>query len=1063
VIKSPFRDRAFCVVGSLFAGFFLLLLRPMSAKADQSGSGVLTGTVVDIGEKKVVGDVLVIATSPAQQGTQAVMTDAGGVYRISALPSGVYTLTFEKDGFASAVRDNINLRADATLRVNVILQPRDYRGEQVQVTVKAPTVDVGSSSTGSNITADFTRRIPVSPPSVKGGASRSFEAVAEVTPGAKSDTYGLSVAGASSLENGYQVDGLSVSNPGFGTIGTGLSMEFLKEVNVISGGYLPEYGRTTGGVLNAITKTGSNEFHGSVFSFYTPGGLQAAGTPVRGSVGSVSSTTPLAYIGDLGLDIGGPIAKDRVWFYFGLDVSTTNYHANRSFYRQVLLNNNEPNGAFQLGADGNPVRELIPGADESYDATSRTFQGIVKLTWAINSDNRLTLSAFGAPSSSGGAGKFAIDPLQDIPETLVNTTSPFNGTYSSIAHQLNSRPYDASLKWTTQLENRVMIDTQVGWHHQEVDVLPSDGSLPGSGEGLSAVPSVAWTRSPNYHPITDFEKSPALMAACGTEGRLCPVTGYTSGGPATNTGLLEQQTFNRYSLGSTLTFLFRGWGHHVAKVGFNLELATFKHVAAHSGGAALLERSDGSRFDDLEGFGVLVSPDNPAFLEPRHISSKSTTEGGFIQDSWSVLDRVTVNIGLRYDAQQLFGNSGKLGLSLPNQWSPRLGVIYDPTQEGRAKIFGNYARYYQNLGVHLADASLSGTPNIVSTHPGSCNVQDPNVHYCQNDQGRVVGDANRGSAANTAWSASQRWGAIGGTAKAIDPDIKPTSSDEIVLGGEYELLRDARVGLSYTRRWLNYFIEDMSDDGLQTYFLSNPGYGMAKGFPKAERNYDALTLYMMKAFSDKWLASTSYTLSSLRGNIGGLFRAQNGELDPNHNADFDSKNYTINANGPLPGDHTHDFKLFGARDWMISQVQRVSTGAAVRARSGEPINYWANDSQYGSQINLLLPRGSGGRLPWNYGLDMNLGYQIALEKGRSLMLTVDVFNVLNFQAATQVDESYTTGNFQAARTGGALSEAFSQGEGHRALMDSDLNKNFNKNPTRYQPPRTFRFGLRGSF
>ena len=1049
-------------LGLAIAVLLALLGRAHPTRADQSGTAVLTGTVVDIKEKKALGDVLVVATSPAQQGPQAVMTDAAGFYRIPNLPSGVYTLSYEKEGFAPYAHDGITLRADATIRINAIMQPRDYQGERVEIVAKAPTVDVGSSSTGSNITSDFTRRIPVAPPSVKGGASRSFEAVAEVTPGAKSDTYGLSVAGASSLENGYQVDGLSVSNPGFGTIGTGLSLEFLKEVNVISGGYLPEYGRTTGGVLNAITKTGSNEFHGSVFGFYTPGTLQAASTPVKSTVGSVSSTTPLSYVGDVGLDLGGPVLADRLWFYAGFDLSTTNYKANRSFLRQIA-DPNDPSG-FALGPDGNPVRTPIAGADESYDATSRQIQAILKLTYAINADNRLTLSAFGAPSSSGGAGKFAIDPLQDVPETLVNTTTPFNGTYSSIAHQLNSRPYDASLKWTTQFfDKRAAIDTTVGWHHQEVDVLPADGSLPGSGRGLAAVPSVTWTRNGPYHPITDFEMSPALTAACGADGSLCPVTTYTSGGPATNTGLLEQQTFNRYSFGSTLTYLFRAWGHHVAKAGFNLELATFQHLAAHSGGAALLERGDGSRFDDLEGFGVLVSPDNPAALEPRHISSKSTTEGGFIQDSWSVLDKVTVNIGLRYDAQQLYGNSGKLGLSLPNQWSPRLGVIFDPTQEGRAKLFGNYARYYQNLGVHLADASLSGTPNIVSTHPGMasglCDVRRP--PYCLDDAGRVVGDADRGSAANTAQSASQRWGAIGGTAKAIDPDIKPTSSDEIVLGGEYEIWRDARAGVSYTRRWLNAFIEDMSNDGLQTYFLSNPGYGMASDFPKAERNYDAVTLYLMKTFSDHWLASTSYTMSYLRGNIGGLFRAQNGELDPNHNADFDSKIYTINANGPLPGDHTHDFKLFGARDWEFSRDHRLTTGAGLRAKSGEPINYWASDSQYGSQINLLLPRGSGGRLPWNYGLDVNLGYQFAMEKGRTMMLTIDVFNLLNFQARTQVDESYTLGNFQS-KPDGTLKDAFSQGSGHRPLEEMDRNRNFG-NPTRYQPPRTFRFGLRGSF
>jgi hypothetical protein len=1038
---------------------FLLSSVP-AARADQSGAGALTGTVTDARDGKPLADVMVTATSPAQQGQQVVVTDAAGYYRIPSLPSGIYALSIDKDQYLPYAAQSIAIRGGSTVRMNAALAPLATKAEEVVIIEKAPTIDIGSSSTGTTITEDFSRRVPVTPTSSKGGATRSFESLAEVTPGARGDTYGLSVAGASSLENGYQVDGLSVSNPGFGMIGTPLSVEFLKEVNVISGGYLPEYGRTTGGVLNAITKSGSNDFHGGVFGFFTPGGLQGTPTPVKSSVGSVSSTTPLSYLGDAGLDLGGPIIKDRLWFYGGLDVATTNFEANRSFFRQVA----DPStpGGFALGPDGNPIKERIAGADESYAATARQLQGIVKLTFAASANNRLTLSAFAAPYTSGGAGKFAIDPLQDIPETLVNTTTPFNGTYSSIAHQVNNRPYDSSLRWNTELAGkRISIDTAVGWHHQEVDVLPSDGSDPGATSGLAAVPSVTWARNP-YHPITDFERSPALAAACGPSGSLCPVVTYTSGGPATNTGLLERQNFDRYTLGSTLTYLFRALGHHVVKTGVNLELSTFDHVAAHSGGVALLERGDGSRFDDLEGFGVLLSPDNPGSLEPRHIHSRSVTEGGFVQDSWSVQDKITVNLGARYDSQQLYGNSGRLGLTLPHQWSPRFGIIFDPTQEGRAKFFANYARYYQIVGVHLADASLSGTPNIVASHPGIdsgvCDVRVP--PYCQNEAGRVVGDSNRGSAANTPWSSSQRYGAIGGTAKSIDPDLQPTSSDEIVIGGEYELFKDARAGLSYSRRWLNRFVEDMSNDGLQTYFLSNPGYGMANDFPKAVRDYDALTAYLFKTFGDGWLASASYTAARLRGNISGLFRAQNGELDPNHNADFDSKIYTINANGPLPGDHTHDLKVFGARDWVLSPSHRLSSGVGLRARSGDPINYWASDAQYGSQINLLLPRGAGGRLPWQYSLDLNLGYRFALPRGQAIILTVDVFNLLNLQQKTQVDESYTLVAAQG-KNGGTLNDVFTQGS-RMPLTAADRNPNF-LNPTKYQAPRSFRFGLRSTF
>ena len=86
--------------------------------------------------------------------------------------------------------------------------------------------------------------------------------------------------------------------------------------------------------------------------------------------------------------------------------------------------------------------------------------------------------------------------------------------------------------------------------------------------------------------------------------------------------------------------------------------------------------------------------------------------GGFVQDSWSVLDKVTVNLGARYDAQHSTATDGKLGLTLPNQWSPRLGLIYDPTQRGGSKFFVNYARYYENAPLDLADVALAGEPQI---------------------------------------------------------------------------------------------------------------------------------------------------------------------------------------------------------------------------------------------------------------------------------------------------------------------------------------------------------------
>ena len=122
-----------------------------------------------------------------------------------------------------------------------------------------------------------------------------------------------------------------------------------------------------------------------------------------------------------------------------------------------------------------------------------------------------------------------------------------------------------------------------------------------------------------------------------------------------------------------------------------------------------------------------------------------------------------------------------------------------------------------------------------------------------------------------------------GPANVIDPNIRPQSSDEIVVGGEYEILRDTRLGLSYTKRWMNYVIEDMSRDEAQTYFLGNPGERHRQRFPQGRSaTYDAGTLYFTKVFADDWLAQASYTLSYLRGNYCGPFPPGKRAARPQH-------------------------------------------------------------------------------------------------------------------------------------------------------------------------------------
>ncbi len=616
------------------------------------------------------------------------------------------------------------------------------------------------------------------------------------------------------------------------------------------------------------------------------------------------------------------------------------------------------------------------------------------------------------------------------------------------------------------MNKRLIFDTTLGIHYEYNDVLASDGTGPESNRGLAATPLVQWTQNdtdyaeddnqPEYHSIAELEQLSAAnrdLCAAPTMGGTprCPVSQYYSGGP----GFLNTQQYTRYQASEVATYIFQGLGHHVVKFGLDLSYDKYRSAKAYTGGQNYDEVGDGSSFqvDWTSSYGVITGPDNPEYFNPRITTPHSVTWGAFIQDSWSVMDVVTLNLGVRYDEQYLFNSAGDLGLAMPNQWSPRLGAIYDILQDGTTKLFANYARYYQSLPLDLADVTLSGEPHI--RHAVSAESCD----------GLAEGDRTGCNDADIhpdggPWDPNRRYQANGAGASPVDPDIKPPSTDEIVVGGEYEVIDDLRLGMTYTKRWLNYAVEDMSADYATTYFLGNPGYGIGNGFPKASRDYDAFTVFLTKAFSDTWLAQASYTLAWLRGNYPGLFRPESGDLLPGHGTDFDHYDIVVNRDGPLPGDRRHDIKVFGAKDWNIGQHNTISNGLSFRANSGGPTNYLGGDTIYYGDENYLLQRGSGKRLPWEYGADVQLGYRFNFTKDVSIGATLDVFNVFNFQNVVGTDQVYTWSPVAADenRKKSDLANLIDNDTG----AEAGINPNFGK-PTAYQAPRIFRFGVRGTF
>ncbi|WP_342379272.1 TonB-dependent receptor [Myxococcus stipitatus] len=1049
-------------------------------------SSTMIGTVIDSQSRQPVADVVVTATSPNLQGEQMVVTDAQGNYRIPQLPPGTYTLRFEKEQYKPYARSDVQLRLNRTIRVNVELLPESL-GEVVEIVGAPPTIDVGSTTTGVNVDQEFIKRIAVARPGGKGGAARSFESLAELAPGAQNDQYGVSINGATSPENGYVVDGLSTNDPAYGVNASPMSIEFVQDVNIITGGYMPEFGRSTGGVINAVTRSGSNEFHGTVFANWTPGSLEGNRKIVRSEGTVISGLNELKNLGDFGATLGGPIIKDKLWFFAGFTPSFTRYQHTRTLNALRL---DPTTGETQTDSSGFSIVDPIRGSDRQYYADNRTIQYMGKLTYLINQDHNVSLALNGTPTTTGGLGKLSINPQSGaLPGAI--TTRP--GDFGQL--ETNANATALALKYAGAfMEKKVLVDATFGWFHQTASTLPADGSKLGSSQGLAGYSRMQYTTP---RRLTVFEGLPAgqegacdpVVVNAGTPDEeiheRCPVTGYFVGGP----GYMSDSTLDRYQINAKATYLLNALGTHVLKAGADAEFLSYDQLKAYGGGVYFAEGANygaangfgptynngqpysGNTVRDFRRYGYQASPDSPITQLTQQSKTTSTTVGGFLQDSWSIANRVTLNLGVRYDVQAMYGGDGELALIMGNQWSPRLGAIVDPFANGRTKFFVNYARYYEQVPLNMMDRAFPGERRYEArrafAEPGESGGCDPSRRESQETDCRnpnyVVNLPEGNRNPNRLYT--------GGKVEnePIDPDIKPQSSEEVVVGAEYELIANTRVGASYTHRNMNMVIEDMSRDDGNSYFLGNPGSGFAKEFPKPERNYDNVTVYLNRTFSDGWLAQANYTWSRLYGNYPGLFRPETAQLDPNILSDFDLVSLLTNRTGLLPFDRTHQIKVFGAKEFNFTNALSASVGVSYRGNSGTPINYFGAHSLYGEDESFVLPRGAGGRTPWVNTIDSNIGVNYRVSKDSMLSVTLDVFNLFNFQGVTNVDQTYTRlpvapiangtpsdlpGNV-TWQPGEERDEAFGS-------VDGDINPNF-KNPTSYQAPRQMRIGVRYTF
>jgi hypothetical protein len=504
-------------------------------------------------------------------------------------------------------------------------------------------------------------------------------------------------------------------------------------------------------------------------------------------------------------------------------------------------------------------------------------------------------------------------------------------------------------------------------------------------------------------------------------------------------------------------------GEHQIRYGFTYEHLDFSQLQQFTGPTFVAP--NGQR--TATGAVISILPD-PVYGEIYHVAIASLTAARptlqhygafFIEDVWRIGNTITIRPGVRYEQETLSGTVIK-DFSLTNNWAPRLGVVWDPSRSGKAKVFASYGRYYARVPNDLAARALSADATITAD-------------YFDQNLTRPVPDGTVTTNAATGAVTTTHFTLLGSSGDDIDPNAKLSYYNEWVAGTEYALGGGLDLGMRFIHRDIGRVLEDVQPypvvavslglPGAATanYLLTNPGPGtpVVQDIPGATiafespvHDYNALEFTANRRLADNWSLISSYRWSRLTGSFEGFFRNDNGQSDPGISSLYDyptdDPTYaTIGADqfgfagdirylgaageGPLPLDRTHDIKVYGtyspARGLNVSLGLQVQSGAPLTALAAHPVY------DTGGEIPLT-PRGGGfqtsdgirSRTPWTRPINAGVSYNLRLGS-QALVLTADAFNVFNTQTTLEYNTFSELGagvpdpDFGAAGVSGVVS------------------------------------------
>jgi hypothetical protein len=1092
------------ILGAIFLS--LTLVAVSTSAWAQETTGRVTGTVTDQETNVPLAGVTVIVQGP--QGEDATVTDGKGQYLFTSLSVGTYTVRFYLATTAAQVeQQGVRVSAEKTVRVNAkIVSAAQAAAQQTYViTGKAPTVDVGSARIGTTFDKDFAPNIPVDP---------NYGAVITKAPGAFVDGTGnVSIGGATGLENIYIVNGLNVTGLRYGSLeanqpstagGTNLPIEFLTQIDVNAGGYQAEYGGAMGGVINTVLKSGTNEFHGQVFGSWAPYWLSATPTTVTSVGSSIAGAHRRDFDDRIGFEVGGPIIKDKLFFWAGMAPQITDSHVFRYTYALDYQH-----GVLQTDANMNPKTIFLPDATRRANETHRTWNYAATLTYLPRPEHKLELAIFGTPSFNDNVRIFAT-PGQEF--LALYPSADGSGPATWPLESLTRTNTDVTAHWTSKLFDRHWQVEALGGFHNEYfydrspnAALNTQNQLQYSGFGFK--PSGAGA------DLATLEN----IQGCANQANgdpTCPVNPYYFRG---GFGEITKSNGTRWSGELKSTHQFEAGGHNELKYGWHLDLATFdldRNYSGTGGGTNGLVwfQPDGTvstqnffrlkpmEFPSDQGVNFplsgLVNPADGRYLDLLHASVKSVSNAFYLQDTFSPqgLRNLSVNAGVRYELQALYDLNGAKFIDA-NNVAPRVGVVYDPFNDGRSKISAAYGQFYEAIPIDLA-ARYFGGENFVQRQNIPLNTCKPTTMI---DQFQGMGEWTNCTLGPPDPVGPNQYN-ITNNAALPQSHIKGQFQNEVVATLEREVMEDTSLRLDYTHRWLGAIIEDGYGTTLPlTDVLANPGNvpsdalsdakaeadSLAKmsmmdpnntylksaaanaanklstlqslaGATKPERTYDALTLSLNRRFSRNLFVRGAYTYSRLVGNYEGLYQAEANYAAPNATNAYDTPDLYFNNRGVLPNDRRHQAKIDGFYTLPVGPGT-VTFGLSFVARSGMPRNYIGNlVPGTNNQFVFILPRGSAGRTPAVTQLDLHLAYAQKIQEHLTLQAFIDLFNVFDEQAKLQTDDNYTTDAVAPIVNGNKNDLAFAKNLGGGPI---NKNANFGQAIT-YQAPFYSRLGLR---